>query len=159
MNGCPDVGRDSGGEFFLADQAVICGAATRVAGEMRTGTAGKQSHTVLEVAQRAEGIRDAGLKPADHSGTQAAKNNAPVPGAAHSLVDTVEAPERQQVGRVSTADINNVLLEKKFGRIAGIPPEKRQVRWVTRMFFEGKIKSADKVTRVAAGGADKTNAR
>jgi hypothetical protein len=90
---------------------------------MRAGAAGKETHPIVELAQRAERIGDARFEPADHSGAEAAENNTLVISAAHGLIEAVQAPDRQQIGGVSAADVDDVLIEKQLAGVAIVAPK------------------------------------
>src|SRR5205823_5780944 len=96
--------------------------------------------------------------PADHPGADAAENDAALPRLSHRAIHAVQPPDCEQVRGVSAADVDHILLEQMFDRIARIATKERQIRGARRMLFEREIKPPDVVARVAAGSRHKANA-
>lgn len=70
---------------------------------MRARTAGKPRETVGERTHATERVRDTGVEPTDHAGTQASENCTGFPSVLEDRIQPVGAPESEQTGSVAAA--------------------------------------------------------
>jgi hypothetical protein len=77
---------------------------------VRAGAAPDEAEAIAQGVQSPEGIGEAILEPAEHSGADAGEHGAPLPGVAQQCVETVQAPHGKQVRSVAAADIEDVVV-------------------------------------------------
>jgi hypothetical protein len=76
---------------------------------------------------RAERVRDARFEPADHPGTPPRQHRPRLPGLAEQAIEAVDAPDREHVRRVATADEDHVLLADELFEVLRGPREEGDI--------------------------------
>ena len=103
--------------YTFSDQAVVSGTSCRLAVVMGTGRAFQESEPVIEKFQSTERVRNPALKPAQHASAYTREHRACQPRLPKQLVKPVNAPQRQKVRRIPTADVKHILVRHECRQI------------------------------------------
>ena len=71
----------------------------------------------------------------------------------------MHAPDREHVGRVAAADVDDVLAQHEVAQLADGAVEELQVRRLAAVLCEGAMEAGDVIGRVAARGRNEEDAR
>lgn len=100
----------TGAERAVTDQTMIGRAPFGLAVVVRAGAGINQAEPIIERIERTEGIRDAAAEPAQHSRADATQHGTAHPGVPEHAIEPMRTPQREQIGRATAADIDDVLL-------------------------------------------------
>jgi hypothetical protein len=153
------VVRSVAGRKALPDQGTVRGPAKFLAVVVGTEASRQERQAVVErIQSRAERIRDAALEPAVGTGARPSEDGAALPRLPQRDVDAVNAPDRNGVRGVSTADVDHVLRRQMSHGVVGHAEEPKAAGFAVPA-GEGLEERRDAPVGVSRRGGQQADAR